>query len=69
MTPTIEGDQEVVVNWRFLGKDFETTGELHIQVRPRIIEYHSVERYSSFLPAEVRLENYDGPDPEEEDFE
>lgn len=56
--PTIEKAQKVEVKWQLVSEDFDETGSLFIEIKPEIIEKHSIVEYEFPLENEIRLDNY-----------
>ena len=54
--PTIPVEQILSLDWRLVGKDFDSEGQLKIRISPIIIEKSKVEEYEYPLEDEVRLE-------------
>lgn len=63
--PTSDAPQIVKLNWRLVAKDFNTSGQLTININTRIKEKSEVEEYEYPLEDEIRLENFTG----DEDYE
>lgn len=55
-----EINQDVIVKWRLIARDFSKEGELKIRLKPIIKLGKSVEICEFKLPDEVRIENYYG---------
>lgn len=55
-----ENDQTIKLNWELIARDFNTSGELSINVYCTIKEKHSVEAFDFYIPNETRIENYYG---------
>ncbi len=60
--PTSHTQQIVKLDWRVVAKDFNTSGQLTINLNTRIKDETEVEEYEYPLEDEVRLENYTGHD-------
>lgn len=60
--PTSETPQVIKLDWRLVAKDFNTSGQLIINLKTRIKEKTQIEYYEYPLEDEVRLENYTGDD-------
>jgi hypothetical protein len=60
--PTSDTPQIVKLDWRLVAKDFNTSGQLTINLNTRIKEKTEVEEYEYPLEDEVRLQNYNGHD-------
>ncbi|HLO54731.1 MAG TPA: hypothetical protein VK169_10605 [Saprospiraceae bacterium] len=60
--PTSDTPQLVKLEWRLVAKNFNTSGQLTINLNTRIKEKTEIEEYEYPLEDEVRLENYTGHD-------
>lgn len=58
LRPTLETPQEIVIEYEFVAKDFNTSGELKIKIEPDIFEKNSIEETALPQESEVRLDNY-----------
>ncbi|MCU0431951.1 MAG: hypothetical protein MUC87_00695 [Bacteroidia bacterium] len=55
-----ENEQTVLLNWELVARDFTTSGQLTINIFPKIKEKSSVEYFEEPLEDEIRIENYFG---------
>lgn len=65
--PISDKPQIVKVDWRLVAKDFNTSGQLTINIHTKIKDKSEVEEFEYPLEDEVRLENFFGN--EEDEFE
>lgn len=57
-----ENEQTVVLNWELVARDFNTKGQLSINIHPKVKDKSSVEYIEEPLEDETRIENYFGSD-------